>query len=79
MDVVPGIIALLGAGVVLVTIVLMFWLNIHVYAEVDRNDPNSWWLVISSRYRRLAISIAVLYVAGFALLISATILSKYLR
>jgi hypothetical protein len=78
-EAVVGVVALIGAAAGVTTLVLWFWLFIHAYAELDRNDPNSWWLVISTRYRRLGLTIVALYVTAFTLLMSATILQKFLR
>ena len=75
-DAVPAIVALIGAGAAAVTIALNFWLVIYVYAEIDRRDPNSWWLIISTRYRRLALTIAALYVTTAALFITDIVLQK---
>jgi hypothetical protein len=45
-------------------IILCFCLVLGSYAHADRRDPNSRWLVISSRYRRLALAMATTYVIG---------------
>jgi hypothetical protein len=78
-EVVPGIVGLIGLGAGVATLALWIWVFIHVYAEVDRRDANSWWLIISTRYRRLVIAVAALYVLAGTALVSATILQKYLR
>jgi len=78
-DAVPAIVALVGAGAAAVTIALNFWVVIYMYAEMDRRDPNSWWLIISTRYRRLALTIVALYVTTAALFITAIVLQKFLR
>jgi hypothetical protein len=76
----PVILALIGVGAIVVTLLLSWWLIIHVNAELDRRDPaNSVWLIISSRYRRLGVAVASLYVVAAAILVLATILAKYLR
>ena len=76
---VPAIVALIGVGAAIVTLALFFWLFIHAYAEMDRRDPNSWWIVISTRYRRPLIAVIALYVFAGTALFSAAILAKYLR
>ena len=77
-ELVPAILALIGVGAIVVTLLLAWWLIIHVNAEMDRRDPaNSVWLIISSRYRRLGIAVATLYVVAAAALVLATILAKY--
>ncbi len=78
-EAIPGIVALIGAGAAVACLVLFWWLFIHAYAEIDRRDPNSWWLVISTRYRRLLIAVGALYVLAGTAFLSSTILAKYLR
>ena len=79
-ELVPVILALIGVGAIVVTLVLAWWLIIHVNAEMDRRDPaNSVWLIISSRYRRLGIAVVTLYMVAAAGFILAAILAKYLR
>jgi len=78
-EVVPGIVGLIGLGAGVATLALWIWVFIHVYAEVDRRDANSWWSIISTRYRRLVIAVAALYALAGTALVSATILQKYLR
>jgi hypothetical protein len=53
---------------------LCFCLVLGSYAHLDRRDPNSWWLVISSRYRRLALAMATSFVIGVAAAIGLMIL-----
>jgi hypothetical protein len=69
---------ILGAIVfvaVATAIILCFCLVLGSYAHLDRRDPNSWWLVISSRYR-LALAMATSYVIGVAAAIGLMILKR---
>lgn len=78
-EAIPGIVALIGAGAAVACLALFWWLFIHAYAEIDRRDPSSWWLVISTRYRRLLIAVGALYVLAGTAFLSSAILARYLR
>jgi hypothetical protein len=62
------------AGVM--AIILCFCIVLGSHAHADRRDWNSWWLLISSRYRRLALAMATSYVIGVAAAIGLMILKR---
>jgi hypothetical protein len=78
-DLAAGVFALIAAGAGVVWIILVFWLLHGTYRYVDRRDPNSAWLIISSRYRRLLIAIVTLYAVTVTAMILSAILAKLLR
>jgi len=71
----PVLMAIVFVAVV-TAIILCFCLVLGSYAHLDRRDPNSWWLVISSRYRRLTLAMATSYVIGVAAAIGPMIVKR---
>ena len=71
----PVLMAIVFVAVV-TAIILCFCIVLGSYAHTDRRDPNSWWLVISSRYRRLALAMATSYAIGVAAAIGLMILKR---
>ena len=78
-DLAAGVLAFIAAGAGVVTIILGFWLLHGTYRYVDRRDPNSLWLTIIGRYRRLCIAMVTLYVVAVTAAILSAILAKLLR